>query len=1473
MNAATERPYRVLVVDDDAAIRRAYQEIFVSVPAMSSGLSALVGVSASSATEHDIFELSLADQGETAAQLHNSELQAGRPFQVAFIDMRMPPGWDGLRTALALRLQDPTIYIVISTAFADYDVAELQRALGHDVVLLRKPFSREEAYQLARTLCQSWYTRQRLERATADIERQVFARSTELDKRIIQQQALAEIATRCVEVDEDDDLGDAVHWSLARIGKISGADRASLIRLDHDAAGYSMNHEWRALGMPELRGHIQSLPVAAFRSSLLHLRREGHFRCNTLNDMPEELSGLRPILRGHVEAITSVPIMSGEELAGILSISAAQAGNPWDGYDEALLRTAGHLILRTLEVHEARQHLALSEANFRTLVQNIPGMVYRCALDAHWTIQFMSDYIETLSGYPVSDFIGNRVRSYASIIHPDDVEPVDRAVREAVANDAPYILDYRIIHADGRVRWVHERGQASKDENGNVAWLDGVITDVTKRKHIETALDATAKFVSAPGTERFSTELVRHAAVTLGLDYVHIAHLLPGNRQVETEAAWLDGEAIANWAYDLDCTPCAEVLRQSRRLIEADVQTRYPKDVDLIRVGAEGYVGEPIVDSHGKAVGLIVGVTRKPLEHGDMVQANLRILAARAGAEWAQREALKALRQERDTTRNILQTAEAIIVALDSSGRITLINRKGCELLGYSEAELIGRDWFTTCLPLAQGDAARSVFSKVMSADMAGFEYYENPILTRSGEERLIAWHNSGMHDADGRLVGGISAGMDITERRLAEDRLHASEERFRKLFDDADALAIQGYLQDGTVVYWNRASQRIYGYSAEEAIGGNLYDLIIPDALRNTVRTAVDKVFRTGQSEPPGRMLLHQKSGHLVPVYSSHTMVNAPGQATVMFGMDIDMSELDRAEAALNVALAKYKTLFDCFPMGITVTDLRGQVLETNAAAERLLGVSRAVHERRGIDSPEWRIVRPDGSPMPAADYASVRVLKERQRIENVEMGIVKDDGTTTWISVTADLLPLPDYGAVIAYGDITARREAEAKIRQPAYLDTLTGLANRRMLLDRLGQALVVSKRTGEHGALVMLDMDHFKYLNDSRGHDIGDKMLIEVAQRLLTSVRQADTVARLGGDEYVVMLEGLDSEAETAAKQAEVIVEKIRASLAQAYLLADHEPVYRSSASLGLSLFKGLDKSAETLLKQADLALYQAKAAGRDTLRFFNPEMQAAVERRMALEEALRQGLEHGDLRLYLQPQIDPAGGIIGAEALLRWQRSEKALLTPAEFMHEAEESDLILPIGRWVLDTACALINAWAAQPETGQLQLAVNISAREFQHADFVRRVRSSLARSGAVPNRLTLELAEATVLANVNQVLSKMRELKALGVRFSLDAFGTGLSSLSDMKRLPFDQLKIDPTFVRDTPQDDDNAALIRTIFALSRSLGLRVVAVGVETQAQLEFLRQLGCDAYQGFLLGPPIPTQAWGAVVRQADSVRPSC
>jgi predicted signal transduction protein with EAL and GGDEF domain len=371
----------------------------------------------------------------------------------------------------------------------------------------------------------------------------------------------------------------------------------------------------------------------------------------------------------------------------------------------------------------------------------------------------------------------------------------------------------------------------------------------------------------------------------------------------------------------------------------------------------------------------------------------------------------------------------------------------------------------------------------------------------------------------------------------------------------------------------------------------------------------------------------------------------------------------------------------------------------------------------------------------------------------------------------------------------------------------------------------------------------------------------LLQQVAQRLLRCVRDGDTVARLGGDEFVLMLEGLSESAFDAATQAEAVGEQILGSLNQTYQFINYD--YHSTPSIGITLFGEHPETLDEPLKRADLAMYQAKAAGRNTLRFFDPQMQAVVSSRAALESGLREALVKQQFSLYYQPQVTYAGQITGAEALVRWQHPERGLVSPAEFIPLAEDTGLILPLGQWVLETACRQLACWAAQPGLAHLTLAVNVSARQFHRSDFVAQVLAVLAHTGAKPQRLKLELTESLLVSNVEDVIAKMNALKTHGVGFSLDDFGTGYSSLSYLKRLPLDQLKIDQSFVRDILEDSNDAAIANMVIVLAATLGLSVIAEGVETEAQRDFLARQGCHAYQGYLFSRPLPLPGFEAFV----------
>lgn len=435
----------------------------------------------------------------------------------------------------------------------------------------------------------------------------------------------------------------------------------------------------------------------------------------------------------------------------------------------------------------------------------------------------------------------------------------------------------------------------------------------------------------------------------------------------------------------------------------------------------------------------------------------------------------------------------------------------------------------------------------------------------------------------------------------------------------------------------------------------------------------------------------------------------------------------------------------------------------------------------------------------------------------------------------------------------DITSRKTAEEEIQHLAYYDSLTGLPNRRLLMDRLSQALVTSARGKGGGAILFLDLDHFKTLNDTLGHDVGDSLLKQVSERLTSCVREGDTVARIGGDEFVIMLEGLSDSIFEAARQAEIICEKILKALNQAYHLNNYE--YHSTTSIGATLFSGHEVGTDELLKQADIAMYQSKTAGRNAIRFFDPVMQEVINNRAVLERELHKAFENDQFQLHYQLQVNHLGQALGAEALIRWMHPERGMVLPFHFISLAEEIGLILPIGKWVIETACAQLKTWQQNTFSKDIVLSINVSAKQFRQPDFVEQLQDAVNRHGINPSMLKIELTESLLLENVEEIIATMTTLRELGVQFSLDDFGTGYSSLMYLKRLPLNQLKIDQSFVRDLITDISDQAIVHTIIAMAKSLSLDIIAEGVETEEQLKFLLNKGCTCYQGYLFSRPLP------------------
>ena len=569
-------------------------------------------------------------------------------------------------------------------------------------------------------------------------------------------------------------------------------------------------------------------------------------------------------------------------------------------------------------------------------------------------------------------------------------------------------------------------------------------------------------------------------------------------------------------------------------------------------------------------------------------------------------------------------------------------------------------------------------------------------------------------------------------------------------------------------------------------------------------------------------------------------------------------LSELREAKKVAEKTLNSLAATLEAIPDLLFEMDLSGRYISYRSAVSDLLATQ-----------PEHMVGCTVSGVMPPGEASVVLGALQEAAAKGHSRGAqirLEMEGRSYWFELSVACKktnPDEDKRFIVLSRDITERKNAELEIEKLAFFDPLTLLPNRRFLLDRLQRGLASSERRGNNGAIFFVDLDNFKTLNDTQGHRLGDLLLVEVAKRLRHCVRLEDCIARLGGDEFVVLLEDLSIDLNEAAAAAESIGQKILDEIGKTYLLDGFE--YHCSASVGVTLFSGRGDDVDELLKRADAAMYRSKAAGRNTLRFFDPAMQANLEARAVLEAELRRALPEQQLELFYQVQVDGSMRIIGAELLLRWRHPVRGLIVPMQFIPLAEESGLIVPIGHWVLEAACDQLKRWDESPQTRKLHLSVNVSARQFRQQDFVQRVKSIIHSSGIDPSRLILELTESLVLDNVVDSIDKMYSLKLLGVRFSMDDFGTGYSSLAYLKRLPLDQLKIDRSFVRDIDTDPGDAVIVRTIIDMARNFGLEVVAEGVENDAQRAFLLANGCMEFQGYLFSRPVPLPEFEALLNR--------
>ncbi|ADJ64055.1 EAL domain-containing protein [Herbaspirillum seropedicae] len=703
-------------------------------------------------------------------------------------------------------------------------------------------------------------------------------------------------------------------------------------------------------------------------------------------------------------------------------------------------------------------------------------------------------------------------------------------------------------------------------------------------------------------------------------------------------------------------------------------------------------------------------------------------------------------------------------------------------------------------------------------------------------------------------MVSSRVRAVRLAQKMTAE--LRASEEQFRAIADCTVNWEVWWGL-DGRPRWINHAVLDYTGYTVEECLAmDDFIGTIAHPEDEPRIRAELARCM-DGQKREDVELRCVRKDGSVFWLALSCAPIHdAQGRFTGFRTSSRDITDRKQIEAELRISAVAFDSR-----EGMLITDANSKILRVNKAFTEITGYSA-----EEIVGKHPNLLRSDRHG--PAFFQEMRESIRRFGKWQGEIWDRRKNGEVypEWLTISA--VKNKDQQVthyVSTHHDISDRKLAEERIRELAFFDALTRLPNRTLLLDRLKQAIALSLRTKTCAALLFIDLDHFKTLNDTIGHEKGDTLLKQVAQRLLANVRENDTVARVGGDEFVVVLEGLNELQQEAATQTRAIGEKILTALGSTYQLDDVE--YRTTASIGATVFLGRAASVDELMKQADLAMYKAKETGRNALRFFDPAMQTAVLERATLEAGLRKAIDGNQLLLHYQPQVVEGGRVTGAEVLVRWQHPQRGMVPPGDFIPLAEETGLILSLGNWVLETACRQLATWAAQPQMADLSIAVNVSAPQLREPDFVQTVLDTIERTGANPRRLKLELTESLLVDNVEDIIQKMFALKAYGVEFSLDDFGTGYSSLSYLKRLPLNQLKIDQSFVRDVLIDPNDASIAKTIVNLAQSLGLGVIAEGVETDAQRSFLADAGCHAYQGYFFCRPVTVEAFEKFAQEFD------
>jgi len=1050
--------------------------------------------------------------------------------------------------------------------------------------------------------------------------------------------------------------------------------------------------------------------------------------------------------------------------------------------------------------------------------------------------------------------------AFHQIMLPEDLPEIE-AERQRIASGTASNTTWekRYLRKDGTLTWVRVTVSAQRDALGRALHAIALFEDINARKAAEERLAAITEALRA-------SELQYRTVFQTSVDGICISRMSDG-RYIDVNKAFLDlmgferEEVVGRTSLELNIWTepgvrdhLVELLRRNSSFRDTETQ---------------------FIRKDGKKLRLLLSGSAIEIEGVPCILSVVRDISAAKAAEERLAASQQALHDSEERYRSTFEQAAVGMLHTSLDGRILRCNARFAEIIGYPHNEIAGITFQQITAP-EDLDKSNGVLKRMTAAavDATGPSVWEKRYLRKDGSRTWVKMTVSIQRDADGTPLHYITVVEDINARKAAEESLtsasealRTSEERYRTIFQMSINAVTINRVSDDAYVEVNQEFCDITGYDRQEIIGRTPLEIGIwanPQDQMNLV-----KELSLNPVCPKLEAQFRKKDGTVIWGLMAASLIELNGVPCVLcVTQDISAAKaaegrLTAATEALRVSEERYRTAFQTSLDAININRLDdGKYIECNMAFLKIMGYER--EEVIGMTSTELAIW---ADPRDRNNLAAM--LHQNLSCRDFEARFRKKNGEVFWGLMSASVFELDGVPCILSMTrDISDAKAAEDKIRNLAFYDSLTSLPNRRLLLERLRQTLADSAPDRRMQALFHVDLDKFKTLNETLGHQTGDLLLQEAALRLTSCIGEDGTVARLGGDEFLVMLEKRSATAEGAAALATELGAKMLVTLSQPYLLAGH--ACRSTASIGVAVFGDSPDTADEVLQQADIALDQAKTAGRNTLRFFAPALQAAVNARATLENDLRKAIRTNQFVLYYQPQVD-RNRLIGAEALIRWNHPKRGLLAPGEFIPIAEETGLILPLGEWVLETACAQVAVFAKQPSTAHVAIAVNISARQFRQPDFVQQVLAVLDRTGADPRNIELELTESMLVKDIEDVIAKMTELKSHGLRFSLDDFGTGYSSLAYLRRLPLDLLKIDRSFVRDILVDAGSGAIAQTVLSLSRAMGLPVIAEGVETEEQRDFLTGLGCHSFQGYLFSRPLPLDEFQRVwLNSAESAQ---